>query len=262
MRVVVTGATGTVGTALCAALRRREANVVAWNRAIVPPLDAHAGAQWLDEVAPDVLFHLAIASHPTGAPDEAERINVAWAARLARWCADHQVPLVFTSTVMVYSDQARGPFTPDVLPDAAAGYGAQKLQAETAIRAVHPGARIARIGWQIAPRAPGNHMVAWLDEQQHAQGRIEASTRWLPACSFLVDTAEVLADLLAFPPGTYHVSSNTEWSFHEIAAALNALHQHPWNIVPTSHFVQDQRLLDARLSVPPLSIRLPGLRSQ
>ena len=60
---------------------------------------------------PDVVFHLAIASQPTGIENEGWRVSVEWSARLAEAGAAAGAHFVFTSTAMVFSNDARGPFT-------------------------------------------------------------------------------------------------------------------------------------------------------
>ena len=64
-------------------------------------------------------------------------------------------------------------------------------------------------------------MIDFLERQVREHGRINASRRWLPACSFLPDTAEALWSALSQPAGLYQVDSNARWSFFDIATALN-----------------------------------------
>ncbi len=143
-----------------------------------------------------------------------------------------------------------------------AGYGAQKRAAEARVAAQHPEARIVRLGWQIGddPGDGGNHLGAWMAAQVAQHGRVAASTRWLPACSFLADTAAALARAATARPGLYLVDSNDGWTFYDVACALAAKLGRPWPVVPTHAFAFDQRMQDARLGVPGLEARLPALR--
>lgn len=257
MKAIVTGASGTVGQALCAHLERTGWTVVRWDRARVPVDDYGAIEGFLAEERPEVVFHLAIASQSTGAPNEGWRVNWLWPSELAWACRQLGVKFVQTSTALVFTDRAQGPFTPDSLPDARDGYGGEKAKVERRIRSQNPNATILRIGWQIG-RAPwGNNLLEFLERQMKAHGEVRASTRWLPACAFLEDTAQGFVRAVDLPPGTYHLDSNRGWSFFEIARALSKQHGEAWKIVPTEDFVHDQRLLDDRLQLPPLSDRLP-----
>ena len=60
-------------------------------------------------------------------------------------------------------------------------------------------------------------------------------------------------------PTIYLVNSNTRWTFYEIAVALNEKHGNKWNITATDDFIYDQRMLDARVTIPELNVRLPNL---
>ncbi len=259
MRALLTGISGTVGGALRQALEARGDSVQGYTRDR-GVIDVPASVRrTLDAARPDVLFHLATASRPTGLDNEGWRVNVEWSALLAQACAERGVRMIFTSTAMVFTDNARGPFTVDSQPDAREGYGHEKRIAEARVRAACPDSVVVRLGWQIGDAPGGNQMLTFLDDQMKREGVVRASTRWLPACSFLPDTAEALVRLVAMPPGLYQCESNVRWSFFEIAQALNARAGGPWRIEPNEDFVYDQRLVDARLAMPPLSARLSQL---
>lgn len=256
MRALITGARGTVGRALSRTLQAQGFEVVAWDRARVPIDDYHAMKAFIERVAPEVVYHLAIASEPTGREGESWLVNYQWPSELA-WITRHaSVRFVFTSTAMVFSNNAWGPFTLDSEPDAGAGYGFEKREAEQRIFHQNPYATIARLGWQIGDDYDGNQLRAWLAERGRT-GTIEASARWLPACAFLDDTAEALWRLLVRPPGLYQLDSNRGWSFYEIASALADIEG--WTVQATDEFVYDQRLIDPRAAMPPLSARLKAL---
>jgi len=263
-RALVTGARGTVGRALTEALELWQFEVVAWDRAAAPPGDAEALARVFADVRPDLVYHLAVPSTPTGAADEGRLVSVTWSRQLAERCAADSIPFVFTSTVMVYSDQARGPFRPEgPAPDAAGGYGFEKLEGERAIRAACPDARIVRLGWQIGDRPGSNNMFDHLVREHDERGVLRPSARWRPATSFLADTAEALLAVRDLPGGVYLVDGNRCWTFAEIVAALAERHDLSWRIEPDDSeaaFAQDQRMQDDRLAVGSLDLRLAALR--
>ncbi|HYE59407.1 MAG TPA: sugar nucleotide-binding protein [Rhodothermales bacterium] len=261
MKALLTGASGTVGTALTRHLHNKGHEVVRWDRASALPDDYAAMERFVRAVAPDVLFHLAIASQPTGRAQESHLVNVHWPSELAWLTRQLGVRFVATSSVMVFSDDAHGPFTVASIPDAQEGYGAEKKEAEARVFAQNPEARVVRLGWQIGtdPDDGGNHMAAWAEAQMQAHGQVEASTRWLPACSFLDDTAAALVSAAERRPGLYLVDSNDGWTFYDVACALAARLERPWRVVPTHAFVFNQRMRDPRLGVASLAARLPTL---
>lgn len=260
-KAIITGANGTVGTALRARLAREGVTVIGWDRGRVPVDDYYAMEAFVREERPDALIHLAIATRPTGRPEESWLVNYTWTSELAWITRLLGVRFVFTSSVLVFTDHAPGPFTFASRPDAVEGYGHEKRKAEERVGYQNPEAVVARLGWQIGSAPGSNNMIDFLDRTMREQGQIRASRRWQPACSFLEDTAETLWKLTRAEPGLYALDSNKRWSFFEIATALNAAHGGAWNIVPVDDFVFDQRMLDPRDLMPPLDARLPGLAS-
>ena len=260
MKALLTGSRGTVGSALAALLRGRGHEVVGWDRAHVP-LDAYAVMEaYVRGVAPDVLFHLAIPSTPTGRDGEAALVHHHWTGELAWICRQLGVRLVFASTVMVFSDRARGPFTPESEPDAPGGYGRDKREAEARAIAQEPRARVVRLGWQIGDAPGSNQMVDFAERRMAEAGAVRASARFYPACAFLEDTAAALLRAAELPPGVYLADSNQGWTFPEILRALAARLGAAWRVEETDDFAQDQRMIDARLGMPSLRSRLPSLR--
>ncbi|MFW5748617.1 MAG: sugar nucleotide-binding protein [Chloroflexota bacterium] len=259
MKAIITGSSGAVGTALRAHLEDNGAHVIGWDRNRVPVTDTTAMEQFVRLEGADVLFHLATASQPTGIDNEDWIVHAEWTAQLARLTRALRVPFVFTSSVMVFTDDAKGPFTPGSTPDARSGYGYEKLMGEKRALEINPGAVVARLGWQIGSGPGSNNMIDHLVKQQAEHGEIRASRRWYPACSFLADTADALGRLSASAPGLYLLDSNRRWTFYAIVNALNAHHGGAWQVVPDDAFVYDQRMVDPRAGLPSLKERLPAL---
>jgi dTDP-4-dehydrorhamnose reductase len=251
MRLLITGLAGTLAPHLASAARSAGHEVLTWDRAAVPPDDVPAGAAWLDAEQPDAIAHLAM-----GASD--------WAARLAAHAALRGRPFLFTSTAMVFHHEPDGPHAPGDERSARDDYGRYKIACEDAVRAAHPGAVVARIGWQIDERALGNNMLAHLDQWQARDGRIGASRAWTPACSFMADTAAALLALIEAPlAGVVHLDSNAREgrTFDAVVAALaQRFERRHWVIAPHDDYRHDQRLVGDEVRMPPLSQRLPALR--
>ncbi|MGH1345653.1 MAG: sugar nucleotide-binding protein [Nannocystales bacterium] len=257
-RALITGSRGTIGGALRAHLEAQGWEVVGWDRSKIPNDDYARMKAFVGDTAPTALFHLATASQPTQTQLSAEEVwsvNYEWTSELAWITRELDIPFVFTSTVMVFTEAVAGPYTIAMRPDAAHDYGRTKKEAEARVFAQNPCARVARLGWQIGEALTGNQMAAWLQ----ARGGVEASTRWIPACSMLADTAAMLRQIAESRPGLYHVDGNEGWSFYDLAMALRQRHGADWTIVPTFGRAYDQRLLDPRLELPSLRSRLPQL---
>jgi dTDP-4-dehydrorhamnose reductase len=250
VKLMITGLSGTLAPKLEAAARRAGHDVVGWDHRSVAPHDTEAGAALLHELRPDAIAHLALGP-------------VAWAAQLAAHAQAEGLTFLFTSSAMVFDRLPDGPHRPADERTARDDYGRYKIACEDAVRAAHPAACVARLGWQIDASASGNNMLAQLDRQQASDGRINASHRWRPACSFMEDTAEtLLALLLRRESGVRHLDSNAGagHSYDSIVRALaKRFERLTWRVDVNDHYVHDQRLLDIAPLLPPLAGQLPAL---
>ena len=252
MRLLITGLSGTLAPHLAAAAQGHGHEVIGWDRQRVPPEDLVASERrWRDAQA-DAVAHLA-----TGAVD--------WAARLATWAAQDEVPLLFTSTAMVFHHEPDGPHSSQDPRTARDDYGRSKIASEDAVRAAHSQACVARIGWQIDADARGNNMLAHLDRQQAHDGCIRASRHWRPACSFMGDTAQALLGLIEGGiSGVVHLDSNAvsgrtfDTLVHALARRFGRRH---WVMESTDGYVHDQRLIGHEALMPSLDERLDFARS-
>ena len=177
MKYLITGAGGTVGRALTACLHDRGHVTIAWDKQHVPVNHYMAMEHFVRDTAPDGLFHLAVASSSTGMENESWEVNVHWASELAWITRKFQIPMLFASSVTVFSDQTQGPFDLDRLPDAVDGYGFEKRKAEDLVLNQNPAACVARLGWQIGEDFHGNQMLAWLEQEYIEKNVIRASKK-------------------------------------------------------------------------------------
>ncbi|MEZ0230374.1 MAG: sugar nucleotide-binding protein [Planctomycetota bacterium] len=249
---LVTGLNGTVAPVLRAALEARGRACAGWDRRASSPDDPGAVRAHLDALDPAVVCHLALGAE-------------AWAAELAAWCARRGRPFLFTSTAMVFHRDPDGPHRPGDERTARDEYGRYKIRCEDLVRAANPAAIVARIGWQIGETRGGNQMLENLAGRVARGEPIRASTKWIPATSFLVDTAETLRTLLeAGEGGTFHVDGNAEtrWSFFEIVEGLRKrFGDSSWRVEACEDYVHDQRLVDERVKVRAISRRLEPARA-
>ncbi|OGH62161.1 MAG: hypothetical protein A3G34_15620 [Candidatus Lindowbacteria bacterium RIFCSPLOWO2_12_FULL_62_27] len=248
MRIVITGLNGTVGPKVARVFRGQGADVVGWDRSEVPPDDRNAVAKYIERTRPDAICHLAMGSE-------------AWAGVLARYAAANDIPFLFASTAMVFDASPDGPHRPGDRRTAKDDYGRYKIRCEDAVLENHPGAIVARFGWQIDSDAVGNNMLAHLDQQQSRDGNVQASRRWIPACSFMDDTAVSLWALIAGRErGVFHLDSNARdaWTFDRIALAVRRrFGRERWAIEVTESYTHDQRLGGHENRITSLSDRLP-----
>jgi dTDP-4-dehydrorhamnose reductase len=238
MRLIVTGLSGTLAPVVARVARSQGHAVLGWDHRAFGFADARA----FDRLRPQAVLHLAMA----GASDS---------AAFAALAAARGLPFLLTSTAMAFHHQPDGPHRVGDARTAQDDYGRAKIATEDAVLAAHPQASVVRIGWQIDPEAAGNNMLAQLDRWQAEQGEVAASSAWIPACSFMSDTATALLRLLA-QPGVHHVDSNAAeaWRFDELVAALaRRFERRQWRMRVHADYRHDQRLAGGAAWLPPLS---------
>lgn len=167
MRILVTGAAGFLGFAVCRELAGRHEVHGVWRRRPFawPGVTAHPG-DLADEAAldglwaavrPEGVIHCAALAQPNLCqqdPDLSRLINVEVTARLAERCAATGARLVFTSTDLVF-DGRKGEYVEDDPVNPLSLYGEHKVLAEEATLARCPTARVCRMALLYGPAAPG-----------------------------------------------------------------------------------------------------------
>ena len=112
-------------------------------------------AVW-QRVKPDAVIHTAALSKASQCqqfPDRSYRVNVLGAVHLANRCARHAVPLIFTSTDLVFNG-TNPPYDEAALPAPLNTYGRHKALAETQILAAYPEATVCRLPLLFGPQTP------------------------------------------------------------------------------------------------------------
>jgi UDP-glucose 4-epimerase len=188
MRVVVTGATGNLGTALLetvAAAGGPSWQLVGVARRRPEPVAPYTSASWeccdvgaqgaVGRLArifrhADVVIHLAWAIHPSAGEPPMRRTNLSGSRNVLQAVAAAGVPqLVCASSVAAYSPAARQSRVPETwatggIPGSA--YSRQKAELETMLddfQAEHPGVVVARARpCSITSRAAGAELASWM----------------------------------------------------------------------------------------------------
>lgn len=243
MRLLVTGMGGFLGYALAGALSSprttrgetifevtaacHERRPMNFNGRRVQVNLAHQGAVQglLEAVQPEAVVHMAAISQPNlcerDAPGTAA-VNVQATADIARWCARNRLPLVFTSSDLVF-DGTAPPYTEADAPRPLSAYAHQKVAAEAAIVTPYPKAVICRMPLMFGYGGPDGQGFAHAMVTAIAHGQPvrlftdEFRTPLSTACA-----AKALLAALDWPGGIYHLGGAERVSRFELGRRIAA----------------------------------------
>ena len=167
MRIVVTGASGQLGSYLIDRLIERSHEVVAWSGRTtgarsgislrtVDLTDSRAVVSALAEAKPDAVIHAAAISSVDAAyrdPSGTRAVNVLATEHLSKWAATHDRRLIYTSTDLVF-DGTKSWYREDDQAHPIVVYGRSKFAAERFVLDV-PKGLVARLSLLYGPSRSG-----------------------------------------------------------------------------------------------------------
>ena len=167
MRVVVTGASGQLGSYLLPALAARHHDVLGWSRTITGSIsgiaikrveltEPRALAQALEEARPDAIIHAGAVSSAAAAhadPEHAHQVNVQSTRTIADWALARRCKIVFTSTDLVF-DGTRSWYKENDPAHPIMTYGQTKRAAEECMLELGAGV-VARLSLLYGPSLAG-----------------------------------------------------------------------------------------------------------
>ena len=158
MRVLVTGANGMLGSALCPTLSRNGHEVYATdleNENEIRILDITKANEVEDRVRrvdPDILINLAAKTDVDACelnPRESYEVNTLGTENVVKACTIAEIPLVHVSTIGVFDGEKIEPYVETDLPNPVNVYGKTKLEAEKIVSDSVEDYYIVRAGWMM-----------------------------------------------------------------------------------------------------------------
>jgi UDP-glucose 4-epimerase len=252
--VIVTGAAGFIGRALCARLEREGVGVLKVGRG--QPLPSAPGASCV---------HLAGSSDPARAAGDDARREAEDLAR--RVLAAGYARAVLASTAHVYGDASASPRREDEPAAPTSAYANLKLSLESLFAG--PGRAVARLSNVYGPGQSELNAVSAVLRQFPGDGvvRLRGAADAVRDYLFVEDAAEGLARLaLSGEDGAFNLSTGRGTTVAELVAAVARLHGSPRPRVeapsaPPSTLVLDPGRAAARLGWKALTPLEQGLKS-
>jgi dTDP-4-dehydrorhamnose reductase len=222
-QIVIVGASGQVGLALCRRLDRAERTYTALGPHEMDLTAPDVGAQ-ITRLEPTAVINAAAWTDVRGAELASNRqlvweVNCHGPRRLAEVCASSDIPLVHISTDYVFDGRSSDPYKEDAEANPLQAYGASKLDGEHEVARVYPGAVIARTSTVYGRRPEGpKHYVDAILAQARQHGALSVVRLPVSSPSYTADIADGLVNLLDVgAQGLVHVVNTGAASRMELA---------------------------------------------
>jgi dTDP-4-dehydrorhamnose reductase len=231
MRILLTGVSGQVGSALLPRLQRIGTVIPAdFDTLDFAKPDLLADA--LDRIAPQLVINPAAYTAVDQAEDEldaATAVNATAPRAIARWTAARNVPLIHFSTDYVFSGVGVQPWREDDEAKPLSAYGATKLAGDHAIRSAGGCHLILRTSWVYA--AQGKNFLCTIARlaRERKELRVVVDQIGAPTSATLLaeavtgivaDGMDRLRDRCAQANGLVHLTASGETSWHGFACAI------------------------------------------
>jgi dTDP-4-dehydrorhamnose reductase len=219
--ILITGATGTLGQAMARICEHRGlAHCLTW-RSELDLCDEESIATAMERHQPWAVINTAGFVRVADAEREREAC-MAWnsegAERLARACADSEIPFITFSSDLVF-DGSAGPYRESDAPLPATVYGASKAEAERRVLALGGSPLIVRTSAFFGPWDRYNFAWAVLDALDRGE-RFRASEA-IVSPTFVPDLCHAVLDLLVDgESGLWHLANQGALSWFEFARRI------------------------------------------
>lgn len=232
MKILVTGAAGMLGFALCPTLLEQGHQVLATDIQILKQDIQKLDVRDLRQVenfcrinAPDAVMHLAAETNLELCEEgiqHAYLTNTIGTRNLAWVCRDMDIPMVYISSVGVFDGTKLEPYDENDVPNPINVYGRTKWAGEIIVEAILKKYFIVRAGWMIGGGEREKKFVALIIQQiRNGSRQVQVLTDRIGTPTYNVDFARGLAWLVSSKHyGTYHLSSGAIVSRYQVAQKI------------------------------------------
>jgi dTDP-4-dehydrorhamnose reductase len=237
MRILLTGISGQVGSALRSSLCSGGI-VIAVDRSSLDLSRPERLMKTLDQLSPDLIVNPAAYTAVDKAEDESElafRVNAEAPGIMAKWAEAHGVPMVQFSTDYVFDGSGERPWREDDLVAPLSIYGESKLAGEIAVKEAGGSHLIIRTSWVFA--AMGKNFLTTIVRIARDKSELRIVADQIGAPTSARTIAQALALILGDPSqkgfdtdlikrrfndaeGILHLSNCGETSFYGFACAI------------------------------------------
>ena len=173
---------------------------------------------YFDDIEPDAVIHTAAIADANFCQQNKEvsyAVNVEASKNLAGICCDFQIPLVFTSTDLVF-DGKKGLYMEEDEKDPISVYGEQKAIAEDEILKIYPEAAVYRlpIMFGYPPATAGNYINGFIKRLKQGEGTTLFVDEYRSVCG-AKSISEGIFKLMGKASGILHVAGRERLSRYD-----------------------------------------------
>lgn len=231
MKILVTGAEGMVGSALCLELRSRGHEVVPTDlRPLTSDMlaldirDRHAISHLIETVQPAMVMHLAAETDVDRCeqePSHAYLTNAVGTEYVVGVCRRIGARLLYMSTAGVFDGQQPTPYRETDPPNPVNIYGRTKLAGEVVVQQLGRGYQIVRAGWMVGGLERDKKFVWKILRLLEERREISVVTDKIGSLTFTEDLSRGIATLIDTPHvGIFHMTNHGICSRYDIACTL------------------------------------------
>ena len=230
MKILITGADGMVGSALCPELTRHGHDIVPTDlkpstadTTALDICDPEAIRRLLRAAAPGMVIHLAAETDVDRCeqePAHAYRVNAAGTEGLAAACRDAGIRLLYVSTAGVFDGRKATPYVETDAPNPINVYGRSKLAGEIAVRQL-PDHLIVRASWMVGGYERDKKFVGKLLRLLEERRELSVVTDKIGSLTFTEDMSRGIASLIdASQTGLFHMANQGVCSRYDVACKM------------------------------------------
>lgn len=232
MKILVTGAAGMLGSALCPTLMQRGHTVFATDLAPVDEgiecLDVRSYKQIeeiVGKVKPDMVMHLAAETDVDKCelePDHAFLTNTISTQNATLVCQKHGIVMVYISTIGVFYGDKPEPYTEFDNPNPINVYGRSKLEGEKIVQSLLERYYIVRAGWMVGGGPERDKkFVGKIIKRMNETTVLKAVNDKIGSPTYTVDFSRCLTDLIETGYyGLYHCTNKGYGSRFDVAKKI------------------------------------------